>query len=62
MKGVYPRTPRTHCARGHEWTPENTRLRADGRGRECRACAREYRRRLYERDFRSPWRDESFTR
>lgn len=33
---------RTHCAQGHEFTPENTRNRP-GRGRECRACARKYR-------------------
>ncbi|MFC7842519.1 HNH endonuclease signature motif containing protein [Streptomyces sp. NPDC057382] len=33
---------RTHCAQGHEFTPENTRHRP-GRGRECRACARKYR-------------------
>lgn len=28
----------THCNRGHEWTPENTRLHA--RGRACRECGR----------------------
>lgn len=31
--------PQTHCHRGHEFTPENTRVRR-GR-RECRTCARE---------------------
>ena len=31
-----PRT--THCRRGHEWTEENTYLRPDGDGRQCRAC------------------------
>jgi hypothetical protein len=30
---------RTHCYRGHEYTPENTYVRAYGRG--CRTCARE---------------------
>lgn len=29
--------PRTHCRRGHEFTPENTRVRPGG-NRECRAC------------------------
>jgi hypothetical protein len=27
----------THCGRGHEFTPENTTLKANGT-RECRAC------------------------
>ena len=30
---------KTHCARGHEWTPENTKQ--TGRQRKCRACIRE---------------------
>lgn len=38
---------RTHCAKGHEYTPENTHHTADGR-RRCRTCqaanARGYRR------------------
>lgn len=28
----------THCRRGHELTPENTYIRPDGLGRQCRAC------------------------
>lgn len=36
----------THCKRGHEYTPENTRVRRSGSGREkrdCRTCQRERR-------------------
>lgn len=32
----------THCPRGHEYTPENTRLR--GNKRDCRKCHNEHRR------------------
>lgn len=32
---------RTHCGNGHEFTPENTMYRSDGR-RQCRACQRGY--------------------
>lgn len=31
---------RNTCIAGHEWTPENTRIRARVGGRDCRACAR----------------------
>lgn len=31
----------THCQRGHEWTPENTRIRPSDSRRVCRACERE---------------------
>lgn len=30
---------KTHCKSGHEFTPENTRIRPTG-GRECKECAR----------------------
>jgi hypothetical protein len=30
---------RTHCASGHEYTPENTIIRTDS-GRKCRVCRR----------------------
>ena len=39
---------KTHCKRGHEFTPENTRLFTQGRGgqgRSCNACMREHGRR-----------------
>lgn len=34
---------KTHCIRGHEFTPDNTLVRRDGAKRECRACIRERR-------------------
>jgi hypothetical protein len=33
---------RTHCKRGHEFTPENTRLRPPKNWRQCITCARAY--------------------
>lgn len=32
---------KTHCKRGHEFTPENTHVRGD-KGRQCKACNRMY--------------------
>lgn len=31
---------KTHCPHGHEYTPENTILRNEGKHRVCRACRR----------------------
>jgi hypothetical protein len=35
------RGTKTHCLYGHEWTPENTYWRPDGKGRQCRICIRQ---------------------
>lgn len=32
------RAPKTHCVHGHEYTPENTRIRNRQNGRQERAC------------------------
>jgi HNH endonuclease/NUMOD4 motif-containing protein len=40
--GVHAEARRTHCDHGHEFTPENTRIRtgANESGRRCRTCQR----------------------
>lgn len=41
-QGVAARNARkTHCKRGHEFTPENTYIFPNGRWRQCRTCMRE---------------------
>ena len=42
------RPRKSHCKRGHELTPENTRTDPKGRQR-CRECAREYQRAYHQR-------------
>jgi hypothetical protein len=37
-KGRHALAKRTHCGKGHEFTPENTRMRRGNHGRECIAC------------------------
>lgn len=39
---------KTHCVRGHEFTPENTLVGTTGRG--CRQCKREY-----QREYMREW-------
>lgn len=39
--GIHSNTRKTHCPRGHEYTPENTAIVNGGRSRSCRACRRE---------------------
>lgn len=42
-KGLHPARKKTHCRRGHEYTPENTRVVGGGlrRCRRCRQIARQ---------------------
>lgn len=42
---------KTHCPRGHEYTPENTKLGRNGRGRFCRECHRIDGRKKYQQDL-----------
>lgn len=44
LRGIGPtavNAAKTECVNGHEYTPENTFLRANGRGRDCRICRRD---------------------
>jgi hypothetical protein len=43
--GTHGQARKTHCKQGHEFTPQNTRLRRSGTGRCCRACGRD---RMYQ--------------
>jgi len=38
--GTHPQASKTHCKRGHEFTPENTYINPTSGGRQCRACKR----------------------
>lgn len=38
----------THCSKGHEFTPENTFVRAYDRARVCKECRKEYARKKYQ--------------
>jgi hypothetical protein len=43
------RSKRKECARGHEWTPETTRIRPSDGSRQCILCGREDGRKAYQR-------------
>lgn len=45
--GTHNNARKTHCKHGHPYNEANTRIRPDGRGRDCRACNRERARRNY---------------
>lgn len=52
--GTHIYASRTHCDRGHEYTPENTRLDKGANGaRRCRACGRQWRREYVARKRRA---------
>lgn len=40
----------THCAKGHEFTEENTFIRAYDNARVCRECRKQYAREKYQRN------------
>jgi hypothetical protein len=43
-------SPGTHCSFGHEFTEENTYVRPDGKGRQCKKCIRRRARAQYARE------------
>lgn len=58
LRGISPaaiNAGKTHCDRGHEFTPGNTYVSLDGKRRECKAC------RLGDEclDYRSGWQNEN---
>lgn len=47
---TYASAQKTHCVNGHEYTPENTYRRKDGRGRRgCKTCRKQQMRDYYAR-------------
>lgn len=40
----------SHCSKGHEFTPENTFIRAYDNARVCRECRKQYAREKYQRN------------
>jgi hypothetical protein len=41
VHGTHHQRRKTHCPRGHEYTPENTYEARGGRARRCKQCARD---------------------
>jgi hypothetical protein len=56
-RGIKWQALKTHCKHGHEFTPENTKIRSDG-NRYCRACGR-VNQATYDRKRRSHGRAEA---
>ena len=57
---------KTHCKRGHHFTPENTIPLDNGRRRQCRQCFRDYHRNarriknnIAPENFRGPYKNKS---
>lgn len=56
IHGANWNTKKTHCARGHEYTPENTRITTGKRPqRQCRICTRKNVARNYEKNNPDVW-------
>lgn len=55
--GNYPRELATHCEHGHEFTPENTRIRKSNGARICLTCNRAANNASYQRLYAGPGRD-----
>jgi hypothetical protein len=54
--GNHYKASMTHCSKGHEYTPENTRIASKGE-RLCRECNRTYQRE-YQREYQRRRRAE----
>jgi hypothetical protein len=57
-----PNGSKTHCKAGHEFTPKNTRLRKDRKGRECRQCQGEFMKRHSQKESRKKYLQEWYFR
>ena len=55
-KGLRVPRLKTHCHRGHEFTPENTYVTPGSGIRHCWACRRDYAREYYDSNKEEIWR------